>query len=141
DDEEHDRRQQPHVPLEQAGVGDLRFPLGALAQLALEPSLPALPAPVGIGRAQALGPGADHLLLLAGAAGDGLLGPPQRCLELLLPFWVRRLSQAGHLRRQSRIPNTTSSPPQRIIHGISSAATRARSSSERTLSTRWQLRA
>jgi len=44
---------------------------------------PALAPPVGISGAQALGPLADHLLLLHAAAGDGLLRAAQARLELL----------------------------------------------------------
>ena len=95
DDEEHDGRQEPQVPLEEAGVGDLRLAFGAPAQLALQTPLPALAPPVGVGGAQALGPGRDHLLLLRGAARDGLLRAPQRGLQLRLPvLWVARVHEA-----------------------------------------------
>src|SRR5207253_4024416 len=93
DDEEHDGAQQPEVALEEAGVGDLRLPLGAPPQLALQAALPALAPPAGVRGAQAFRPGADHLLLLGGAAGDRVLGTPQARLELLLPVWDGRVAQ------------------------------------------------
>src|SRR5207248_5895670 len=72
-DEEHDGPEEPEIALEEAGIGDARLALGPAAKLALEAPLPALPAPVRIGGAQALGPGADHVLLLRDTARDRVL--------------------------------------------------------------------
>ena len=134
DDEEDDRSQQPEVPFEQAGVRHLGLALGAAAQLALEPPLPPLASPIRVGAAQVLRPFADHLVLLGGATRDRLLGAAQRRLELFLPV------VGIPIRHESpRIRSTSPPPPHR--YGISSAATRPRSSTERTLSTRSQCRA
>src|SRR5216684_2579676 len=137
-DEQHDRAQEPQVALEEARVGDARLAFGAPAQLALQAALPPLASPVGIRGAQALGPIADHLLLLRAAAGDGLLGAAQARLELLLPVWDVRVAQGDF--GSGRGPGfLTWSGPFRT-QGMSSAATRPRSSTDLTTSTRVQWR-
>src|SRR3954467_5683387 len=83
DDEEDDRAEEPYVSLDHPGVRDFRFALGAPAQLALQPALPALAPPVGVRGAEILGPFADHLLLLRGPARDGLLRAAQGRPQML----------------------------------------------------------